>query len=508
MKKTKELETTFSVCPLCYQEGKIQKIPANIIEDEGKVWMIKQCQHHGSFKEIYFNDVTVYNKWMKYKVTGKPVPDVATNACDTPALYAEHLSQTVLTNLVVTNRCNLNCEYCHANAGASQYVYEPTLDELKILMQQTRNEKPFGSKSIQITGGEPTLREDLFEIIRMAKELGFSHVQIQTNGVHLAENSDFCQRLVDEQVDTIYMSFNGVTRQTNPLLEYHKKALEHLKKVHANVVLVPVLIGGKNLHEAGKIVRFALDNIDVVRGVHFQPISFCGRASKRTNEERNNQRVEYVQIIDAIEKEFPNLITRDDFYPTSILSPISQLFEWILQEPLVEFTPHPGCGGSTFIYINEGLPVPITRFLNVETIFDFINEQSKKKGPLRKLRLASALVKNLKSFTNNNTTFQGFNLKQITKDSVIGGRQYALRDLHHKTLIIGAMWYQDVWNLNIDRLQRCVVHCSTPEGIIPFCSYMSLGIGEKIQEKYSIPVLEWEKRMGRRVQDDLTKDIV
>jgi uncharacterized radical SAM superfamily Fe-S cluster-containing enzyme len=65
------------------------------------------------------------------------------------------------------------------------------------------------------------------------------------------------------------------------------------------------------------------------------------------------------------------------------------------------------------------------------------------------------------------------------------------------------MWYQDAWNLNIDRLKRCVIHCATFEGIVPFCSYSGLGYGEKIHKKYSITIEEWEKKTGRRLEDDL-----
>jgi hypothetical protein len=93
----KELEKTYSVCPVCFQDGKIQKINASIIEDDEKVWITKVCQKHGSFKEIYFSDVNLYKRWMKFKMTGKPVSYVKTSLFDDPELYAEHTSQTVLT---------------------------------------------------------------------------------------------------------------------------------------------------------------------------------------------------------------------------------------------------------------------------------------------------------------------------------------------------------------------------------------------------------------------------
>ena len=503
----KELEKTFSVCPVCYNEGEIKKIDANIVEEEDKVWIIKHCQKHGSFKEIYFGDIHLYKRWMNFKVTAKPISYVKTSLSEDTELYAEHTSQTMLTNLVVTNRSNLMDDENFFNAHIDGYVYEPTLEQLRELMQQARNVQPLGSKSIQITGGEPTLRTDLFEIIRMAKKIGFSHIQIQTNGLKLTESIDYCQKIKDEKVDSIYLSFNGITHSTNPLIDHHKKVIENLKRVDLNVFLVSVLVRNKNVDESGKIVRFALDNIDIVRGVHFQPIFFYRRTPSLTKEQRESQRIDYIAMFEAIEKEFPGLISRDDFYPTSVVYPISQLIETLIKEPQEEFTPHPGCGGSTLVFLEEGKPLPITRFINVETLVNFMNEESKKKGPLRKLRFASSLVKNMDKFTNNTKSPNGFDLKQIAKDAAIAGSDFALRKFHHKMLIIGSMWYQDVWNLNIDRLQRCVIHCPTFEGIVPFCSYVGLGYGENIHKKHSLSIKKWEKKTGCSLRDDLHKNI-
>ena len=124
----KELENIKSVCPACYQEGKINKIDAKVVEEGGKVYITKNCEKHGSFKDIYFSDANLYKRWMRFSVTGNPAPDVKVKVFDEPALYDEHLSQSVLTNLLVTNRCDLRCNYCFMNAGASGRVYEPTLD--------------------------------------------------------------------------------------------------------------------------------------------------------------------------------------------------------------------------------------------------------------------------------------------------------------------------------------------------------------------------------------------
>jgi uncharacterized radical SAM superfamily Fe-S cluster-containing enzyme len=503
----KELENIKSVCPACYQEGKIHKIDAKVVEEGGKVYITKNCEKHGSFKDIYFSDAALYKRWMKFSVTGDPAPDVKVKVFDEPALYDEHLSQSVLTNLLVTNRCDLRCNYCFMNAGASGRVYEPTIDQIRDLLLQARTQLPVGSKAVQITGGEPTIREDLLDIVDMASEVGFTHIQVNTNGLKLADSVEFCRELKEARVNTIYMSFDGVTKETNPWIEFNKKAIENLREVNLKIVLVPVLIGDKNLHEAGKIVRFALENMDIIRGVNFQPVSFCGRFTKLSDEKREKQRVDYVMMMQAIEKEFDGKISRDDFYPVPFVFPISKLIELLKGETQVEFTAHPGCGGATYIFMDEGKPLPVTRFIDVEGLLDFVEKESKIKGPLKKLRIASAFLKNIDNFVDYDNSPKGFNLKRILKDAAIGGSYNSLRSFHYKSLFVGSMWFQDAYNLNVDRLQRCVIHYSTLEGIVPFCTYNGLGIGDKIREKHSIPIAQWEKKTGKKMKDDLRKDV-
>ena len=502
-----KLEDTYSVCPACFKDGKIKKIPAEIIEEDGKVYIKKKCKEHGEFKEIYFSDSEIYKKWIKYKVTGPDSPDVKTNVLDYPALYDMHKSQSVLTNLLVTNRCDLRCSYCFMNAGASGYIYEPSLDELRDLMLQARNARPIGSKAIQITGGEPAIRDDLLDIVHTAKELGFSHIQVNTNGLKLAESVDFCRDLKESQVNTIYMSFDGVTKDANPWIEKNKKAIENLRKVNLKCVLVPCLIKGKNLHETGKIVKFAIDHMDIVRGVNFQPISFCGRIQKVKDERRDRQRVDYVSMMADIEKEFDGKISREDFYPVPFVFPISKLIELLKGESQVEFTAHPGCGGATYLFVDGERIIPVTRFIDVVGLIEFINKESEIKGPLKKLRIASAFLKHIDDFVDYDQAPEGFNLKKLLKDAAIGGSYDSLRGFHYKSLFVGSMWFQDAFNLNIDRLKRCVIHYTTFEGIVPFCTYNGIGVGDKIREKHSIPIEEWEKKTGKKLKDDLRKDV-
>ena len=501
----KILEKTESICPECFKKNIIKKIDAQVIEQNNKIYIQKECPIHGKFKAIYFADSKIYYKWMKYKVDGDGIDNVKIkNVPDTePKFYPKHLSQTLLANIIVTNRCNLRCKYCFMNAGASGYIYEPPIKLLKKMMKQVRDEKPVPCKALQITGGEPTIREDIIEIIKMGKSMGFTYIQLNSNGIRLSESVEFCKKVKNAGVNSVYMSFDGMSKQSNPWIEQNKKAVENLRKARLGVVLVPTVIKNSNLDEAGEILKYAIENIDIVRGVNFQPISFCGRAEYHSDEIRKAERVDYIDLFNVLEKSFNGKIDRNDFYPTPFVYPISKLVEKLTKQKQVEFTAHPGCGGATYLFADNGNIVPITKFIDVEKFMEFMGKQANATELFYKTKITAAFLKNISNFIIKDKIPKKLGLKKIFINAILKNDYKALTSFHHKALFVGTMWFQDVWNLNFDRLKRCVIHYSTPDGVVPFCSYNSLGYGDKIRKKYSMSIKEWEKKTNKKMKDDL-----
>ncbi|HUW85805.1 MAG TPA: radical SAM protein, partial [Methanoregula sp.] len=235
------IKKTRSLCPTCNSV-----IDAEIVEEEGKIWIQSTCHEHGTFQNLYWSDPVMYHRFEHFDAVGSGVanPQNITPQDNCPfscGLCSNHHSQTLLANIDLTNRCNLDCDFCFANARACGFVYEPDFDTIVRMMKVLRDQKPVPTPAVQFSGGEPTMREDLVDIIITAKQMGFPQVQIATNGVRIAHEPGFAQKLKDSGLNTVYLHFDGVTPASNPLIKIHEKAIDNLKAVRLGTVLVPTI---------------------------------------------------------------------------------------------------------------------------------------------------------------------------------------------------------------------------------------------------------------------------
>ena len=225
----------------------------------------------------------------------------------------------------MTNRCNLKCPVCFANASAAGYVYEPTAEQITGMLENLHNNKPVPATALQFSGGEPTIRKELFDFIRKAKEIGFKHVEVNTNGVRIAQDPEYAKKLKAAGVSTIYLQFDGLTPEVYKfirgldLLETKMKAIENLREAgYDSVVLVVTLVKGVNDQQLGDIINFAAKNFDVIRCVNVQPVSLCGRLPQQ---EREKMRITIPDFMHLVEEQTNGDIKVSDFYPVPVVVP-------------------------------------------------------------------------------------------------------------------------------------------------------------------------------------------
>ncbi len=253
---------------------------------------------------------------------------------------------------------------------------------------------------------------------------------------------------------------------------------------------MPTLIRGVNDDQIGDIIRFASHNLDVVKGVNMQPVSFAGRINQ---EDREKWRFTIPDAFRCIEEQTDGEITSDDFYPVPCVVPISNFAEVKKGMPQVKFTMHPHCGAGTYVYVENGRYIPITRFIDVEGLFEYLSEVAEKYDhtTINKLHVTASIVSHLTQFIDAKKAPRSVDVKKLLINALTKGTEDVIKQFHRKTLFLGIMHFQDLYNIDLERVERCGIHYATPDGrVIPFCSYNSLHRGE-VERKFSVPLEEW-----------------
>ncbi|KPJ61112.1 MAG: radical SAM protein [Latescibacteria bacterium DG_63] len=497
-----------SLCPEC-----TKVIDARLFEEEGKVFIEKTCPEHGYVKDVYWSDAEIYlkaEKWAFSDGRGLLNPKVknATRCPDQCGLCNRHTSHTGLGNIDLTNRCDLTCPICFANSNVSGFVYEPSYDDVVDMLKGFRNEKPVSGRMIQFSGGEPTLHPRFLDILRITKKLGFSHIQIASNGINLSD-SKFAQECADAGLHTIYLQFDGLTdevyRKTRGknLWALKEKAIESIRRSGMKIVFVPTVLKGFNDGEVGKILQYSIDNIDVVSGISYQPVAFTGRISRQ---EREAQRYTLTDLAWDIEKQTGLAKARRDWYPTCCVVPFTRFVSALKGEETVHLTCHPHCSLATYLFVSPDAKevVPATEFVDVESMFLDLEKFTYTVPRARwqsfaRMKAFNSIKKHFRedkapkdlTFSTFLVTLQGLMDKRVGRPPEHGEKTY-------KTLLVGGMHFMDVYNYDVDRVRRCVVHYAVPGGkIYPFCTYNAgPTFRNMVEKKYSKTLQEWRRSGG------------
>ena len=510
LREGEELITrTLSLCPHCSS-----LLSAVVFKREGKVYLRKVCPEHGEFEELYYGEYATYERFRRWQKDGKGVwtPNVKLTAlCPyNCGLCARHKSHTALLNLAVTNRCELRCWYCFFYAVKAGYVYEPSLNHIRFMLREARNMLPRGAIAVQFTGGEPLLRDDIVDIVRIAREEGYHHVQVNTEGIRLAFDANIAVKLREAGTNVIYMSFDGVTPYTNPKNHWEAPyALENLRRAKLGVVLVPTVIREYNLHEVGAIIRFGVKHADIVRGVNMQPVSIVGRVPRK---ERERLRVTIPDVLIEIEKQTDGQIKREDWYPVPTVVPISRFVEAFTGKPQFELTTHFACGAATYLFWDHmDELIPISRFVDVEGVMQLLDKAADEiQNGKNKYIVTLSILSKLGKYVDASQAPKKFRSKRKFLRyiySILVKHDYSsLGEFHYQSLFLGMMHFMDLYNYDVSRVQRCEIHYAMPDGrIVPFCTFNVIpdAYRDRAQKLFSYTIEEWEKLTGRKLAEEV-----
>jgi len=422
---------TESVCPIC-----LRTIPARRVRLGSQVLLDKECPEHGRFRTPVWRGNPSLGTWVRPKIPARPrQPFLATErGCPNDCGLCERHGQHTCTVLVeVTSRCDLGCPVCFAASGGK--AEDPDLRAVAAMMDRAL--QLAGPCNLQISGGEPAVRDDLPAIVALARERGFGLIQINTNGLRLAEDKTFGESLVRSGLQSVFLQFDGVSDDVylnlrgRALWDLKQRAVERCVSLGIGVVLVPTLKPGTNDHQIGDILHFALEQGTLVRGVHYQPISYFGRYPETPSDQ---ERITLPEIMRALEDQTSGQVRAFDFSP-----------------PACE---HAMCSFHANYLREDGTLKPLTDRVRCCTGSE----------PLQ----ASHGAELSRAFTARVWTAPPLS----DCDCAPGGLDEFISRSRRDSFTISAMAFQDAWTLDLERLQGCCIHCLSPDGrLVPFCAW-------------------------------------
>jgi uncharacterized radical SAM superfamily Fe-S cluster-containing enzyme len=284
MAKTRDYlfyDTAVSICTMCFR-----RVDAKIVFEDGNVFMLKRCPEHGFERVLMADDIDYYRRCREVFIKPPEMPD----HYNTPVKYGcpydcglcpDHEQHSCLSLVEICDACNLNCPVCYAESGTHRTTYRSLAEIERMLDAVVSNE--LQPDIVQISGGEPTIHPDFFAVLDAAKRRPIKHLMVNTNGIRIAQDAAFAERLATYMPEfELYLQFDSLRRE--PLMQLRgadlrairEKALERLNRLGISTTLVVTVERGVNDDELGAIVDFALKQ-PCVRGVTFQPVQQAGR---------------------------------------------------------------------------------------------------------------------------------------------------------------------------------------------------------------------------------------
>lgn len=275
-------DNAVSICSVC-----LRRVEASILIKDEKVLMDKWCPEHGRERVLIADDASYYRMARERFIKAPELPQRFNTerhwGCPYDCgLCPEHMQHSCLTLIEVTDHCNLRCPICYADSGPHRPGFRDMATIKKMLDAVVANEGE--PDVVQISGGEPTIHPQFFDILDAAKKRPIRHLMVNTNGLRIAKDLEFVERLATYMPGfELYLQFDSLRDEVSQelrgakLREIRLRALENLNKYDISTTLVVTVKKGLNDGELGEIIDFALTQ-PCVRGVTFQPIQHAGRA--------------------------------------------------------------------------------------------------------------------------------------------------------------------------------------------------------------------------------------
>lgn len=272
--------------------------------------------------------------------------------------------------------------------------------------------------------------------------------------------------------------------------------MDAVRKSKLTVVLVPTVIRTINDHELGAIINYAMNNIDVVRAVNFQPVSLVGRMPTRL---REKQRISIPGAIKLIEEQTNGVIRKEHWFSVPYVGGLNKFIEALTGEFKYDLSIHFACGAGCYLFIDpDGKIVPLTEFLDASGMLEHLQKavnQMEGKSKLQRRLIAIRALLSIGKFIDKKKQPKSVNFVKMLMSLFLKHDFATVGKFQMKTLFIGMMHFQDEYTYDIHRVEKCDIHYAMPDGeVLPFCTFNVFPevYRDKVQKQYSIPAKEWQ----------------
>ncbi|MCI0408750.1 MAG: radical SAM protein, partial [Acidobacteria bacterium] len=492
-------------------QGKPGEIKARIVERDGRIYMEKDCSRHGHFEDLMAVDAE-FLKRMEKLYPGRDFRMGKDNLHHHGSSSIQFGRGAVLT-VDLTNRCNMMCNPCFMDANQVGYVHELTWEDIRELLDNAISIKPRRQLSVQFSGGEPTISPYFLDAVAYAKKLGYQSTQAASNGIRFAQEPEFARKAKQAGLRLVYLQFDGVGNENNQhrkvgnLYDVKLRALQNLKAAGIDVTLVVTVVNTVNNHQVGPIVKFAIENIDKINAVSFQPVSFTGRDDEILDEDRHRQRYTLSHLAHDVKEQLGVTEPLRDWYPLSASGPFSDLKDQLdgveAQFGSLKCGCHPNCGIGTMLLVNQNTKeiLPIPQLLNTDQLLEDLKQvNDSARGKF--ITVAQVAMSVLRNFRFEEAP-KGVGFWQLLKiiDGHNGGRLSLAEKARYewRIMLVAGMWFQDLFNYDFRRTEMCIIPYATQMGEISFCAY-NTGVGwRQIVEHVhqTATTADWFARKGR-----------
>jgi uncharacterized radical SAM superfamily Fe-S cluster-containing enzyme len=405
------------------------------------------------------------------------------------------------------------CNPCFMDANQVGYVHELEWKDIQEILDNAASVKPRRQMSVQFSGGEPTISPWFLQAVRYSKEVGYFSAQCASNGIRFAQEPEFARASYDAGLRLVYLQFDGVGNEHNEhrhvsnLYDVKLRALDNLKAAGIDVTLVITIVNGVNNGQVGSIIRFAIENIDKINALSFQPVSFTGRDEEIDDATRKAQRYTLSQLASDVKTQAGIGEPLRDWYPLSASGPFSDLRDLLggleAEWGSLKCGCHPNCAIATMLLVRPetGQAVPVTQVLNADRMlrdFGLITDSARGRF-WTVLQTALSVARNIRpeGVPHNLGIWETLKVMDGHTGKSMGiatAGRYPWR-----VLLVAGMWFQDLFNYDFRRTEMCIIPYGTQLGEISFCAY-NTGAGWRkiIEEMYqSATLAEWYKTRGR-----------